>query len=117
MDDQFIVWLARELKEKRLSQRELARQSAISQTLISQTLSGDVKPSADFCIKVAGTLGEPPEKLLRLAGILPPGTDDPSLQELLEVARNLSSENQQDLLNYAKFRFKQEQDEKRSKKS
>ncbi len=105
MSDKFRVWLSNELKAQRWSQRELARQSGVSQTLISQTLSGEVTPSADFCIKIAQALGEPPEKVLRLAGILPPSAseDDPTFTELTDLARTLTPKQRREVLHYIRF--------------
>lgn len=109
MGDKLKVWLSAELEKRHWSQRELARQSGISQALIWQVLSGDVPTSADFCIKVAQALDEPPDKLLRLAGILPasPASEDDTLQELMDLARSLPPEDREELLKYARFRYQQ----------
>jgi transcriptional regulator with XRE-family HTH domain len=110
MSDELRAFVSEEIKKRGWSQRKLARQSDTSHPLISQVLSGDVPPSADFCIKVAQALGEPPEKLLRLAGILPPTSDDPTLEELNNIIKNLSPQARQELLSYARFRLRQEKD-------
>jgi len=65
-------------------------------------------PSADFCIKIAFALDTPPETVLKLAGILPPGppaspTDSATLQTLVELARTLPPEQQEQLLAYCRF--------------
>ena len=111
MSSRLRAWLSEELNTRGLSQGELARRCNISQSLISRTLSGDISPSADFCIKVAEALGVSPEYLLRLAEILPPESavsEDATLQELIEVAKNLSPENRQELLDYARFKYQQQ---------
>lgn len=89
MSDEFRQWLAAEMKNRRLSQRALARMIEISHPVISRVLSGENQPSLEFCIKVAHALGEPPARVLRLAGILPPSEDDPTLEELREVVEHL----------------------------
>lgn len=109
MSRELRAWVSHQLKERRWSQQELAKQSGISQPLISQNLAGDVSPSADFCIKIALAFKEPPEKILRLAGILPSAAEDDILQELIEVARGLSPEDRVEVLKYAKFRSQQRQ--------
>lgn len=107
MDTLLSSWLTKETKQRGWSYSELARRANISQSLVSKTLSGDVPPSADFCIKIASALSESPEKVLRLAGILPsaPASDNDTLQELIELARNLPPEDQKELLDYARFRY------------
>jgi len=107
MGDGLKIWLSAELENRHWSQRELARQSGVSQALVWQVLSGDVTPSADFCIKVAQALGEAPEKVLRLAGILPPGpaSDDSTLQELMELARSLPPGQRKEALRYLRYLY------------
>lgn len=108
MSDKLRAWLSKQLEKRGWSQRKLARQSGVSQTFISQTLSGDVKPSVNFCYKIAQALDESPEKVLRLAGILPANQpEDDTLQELIELARSLPPEDREELLKYAKFRYQQ----------
>lgn len=112
MSDELRAWLSKELEKRHWSQRELARQSGISQPLVSQTLSGDVPPSADFCIKVAQALGEAPEKVLRMAGILPPALeDDPTLAEIQDLVRNLPPSQRKDVLRYIRFLFQNDKEE------
>ena len=112
MSDELKAWLTKELKKRHWSQRELARQSGVSQPLVSQMLSGERLPSADFCVKVAHALSEPPEKVLRLAGILPatPASEDDILQELIELAQSLPPEDREELLKYARFRYQHRKD-------
>ena len=102
MEDSLGAWLANELDKRKWSHNELGRQADISQPVISRVIAGDRKAGADFCVKVAQTLGEPPEKLLRLAGILPPIPDenDSVLQELAEIIRYLSPSQRREALRY-----------------
>lgn len=66
-------------------------------------------PSPDFCLKIASALGESPEKVMRLAGILPspPASEDEELEELLDLARGLSPEDRKEILSYIRFRYQQ----------
>lgn len=101
-------WLSQELHRREWAYSELARLAGISRPLVSRTLSGDMPPSADFCIKVASALDIAPETVLRLAGILPPAppaspADDSILQELVELARTLPTEKRQQVLDYVRF--------------
>lgn len=117
MSAELIDWLSQELDLRRLSHRKLADQAGYSHTLISKVLSGKMNPSSDFCIRIAVVLGEPPEKLLRLAGHIPPssepGATDKILEELLNVAEKMTSKNREDLLNYARYRYQQQQEKKK----
>lgn len=105
MSNELRAWLTQELKQRRWSQGELARQTGVSRSFITQVLSGDVKASVNFCHKIAAAFGESPETVLRLAGILPPAGSNETLQQINELARNLSPEDQSELLEYARFRF------------
>lgn len=100
-------WLVNQLKQHAWSHKDLAQKSDISRPLISQVLAGTRNPTADFCIKVAQALSEPPEKVLKLAGILPtsPASEDSTLEELMQLARSLPSEDQKEILEYVRFRY------------
>lgn len=97
------TWLSQELKSRNWSGRELARKTGLSPSLVTKTLSGERGPSADFCVKVAEALGEAPEKLLRMAEILPPASEDKVLAELLDLLRNMSADQKKEMLRYAKY--------------
>lgn len=101
MDDKLIAWLSSELKRRSWSHRELARRAGLSQTAISSVLSGERKAGWDFCAAVAEAMGEMPERVLRLAGLLQPlqaGEGDVTLRELIEIARRLPREERLELL-------------------
>ena len=105
MSDTFRVWLTKELEQRGWSHGELARRAEVSRPLISRTLSGDMVASADFCIKIAQTLGEAPEKVLRLADILPqaPSDDDPTMQEIIEILHNMTVGQREEILRYSRY--------------
>lgn len=114
MYDKLITFIENELKTRGWSHRELARRAGVSQTSVSGTLAGQRSPGADFCLKLAKALGEPPEKMLRLAGLLPsvPILDgSPEIQEFLEIARNMSPNTRQQALKYLRFLYENEEDE------
>lgn len=113
MSEELRAWLSQELERRNWSQRELARRTGFNHSFVSKTLAGDRSPSNEFCLKVAQVLGEAPEKLFRLAGILPPSDDDPTLVELIELARGLPPEDREELLKYARFRYQQQEARKR----
>lgn len=109
MSDRLTDWIGQELKRLDWPYSELARQAGVSRTLISRTLSGDMPPSADFCIKVAAALNASPIYLLQLAGILPEDVEiptsvnDSTIQELVDLARNLTQDQREELVRFAHF--------------
>ncbi len=106
MSDDLRAWLTQEINQRSWSHSELARQSGLSQAAVSNVLSGDRRAGADFCVKIAQALQEPPEKILRIAGILPtvPKKDSASL-EIEEITRNLSPQQRQEALRYLRYLY------------
>jgi transcriptional regulator with XRE-family HTH domain len=111
MSKEFINWLTEEVNQRGWSNSELSRRSGMATSTISMIFSEQSKPGWDFCLAIATAFGEPPEKVFRLAGLLPslPGSEDEqSLKEILDIAKNMTPENRQDLLNYARYRYQQQ---------
>ena len=109
MGDELKVWLTEELKKRGWSHSELARRAGISQFAVSSTLAGTRNAGADFCLKVALALDELPEKVFRMAGLLPalPAPDDPNLTELRDLVENLPPAKRKQALDYLKFLYQQ----------
>ena len=103
-------WLLNELKRRGWSQRELARRAGLPQSTLSQAISGKRKISPEVCAAIALALGESPAHIMALAGLLPPQSpdDNATIQELTELVRQLSPEMQKDILDYVRFRYRQE---------
>lgn len=112
MSDQFRQWLTSEMEKRHYSQGMLAKTIGMSQSFVSRVLSGEKQPGVDFCVKVAQALEEPPEKVLRLAGMLPPSatSDDDTLRELMELARGLSLDQRKELLRYTRYLYQSGQE-------
>lgn len=108
MDDKLSVWLTRELKKRGWSHRELSRRAKVSQTAVSEAISEGRNVGCDFCLKIAKALGEPPERIFRMAGLLPalPMEDDPTLRSLIEFARGLPAAERLEMLRYVEYRYK-----------
>ena len=100
-------WLIEEMKERGWSQRELSRRTGLPQSTLSQTIRGKRKITPDVCLAIARALGEPIEHVMRLAGILPPqeSSDDSTISELIELARNLPPDERQQALDYIRFLY------------
>ena len=71
MANGFPEWLNVQLEERSWTFRELARRSELSVATISNVISGTTNPGLHFCVGVARALGERPEVVLRIAGLLP----------------------------------------------
>ena len=105
----FREWLETEMKDRRFSQGKLARTIGVTQPFISLLLKGEKKPSADFCVKLAEVFELTPEHVMRIAGILPAVVgNNATLQELIDIAKQLPEHEQEELLKYAKFRYQQQ---------
>lgn len=97
-------WIDQEIKQKNWSRRELARRTGLSTSLVQKILKGERNPSTEFCIKVAQALGESPEKLLRMAGILPEILEDETLvNEVVELLRTLTPDQKMEALKYVRY--------------
>lgn len=106
MDNAFVTWLIYELEKRKWSNSELARQAGLVPSAVSQVVSGDRSPGYKFCIKIAKPLELPPETILRKAGLLPRlptprEVSDLTIQELVDIIRNLPENSQRDLLEIA----------------
>jgi transcriptional regulator with XRE-family HTH domain len=113
MSDKFRAWLSEELNQRGWSHNELARKAKVSQAAVSSILSGNRNAGAEFCIKIARALEQTPEKLLRLAEILPPlpsEENDPTLRKLFDTLRNMSSEQRKEVLRYARYLYQSGQE-------
>lgn len=109
MQANFATWLKLELEKRSWKQADLVRASGLSDGAISHILNGTRQAGPEVCRALAHAFVFPPEHIFRLAGLLPPITEsnDPTLQALSDIARNMSPAERQDLLEYALFRFRQ----------
>jgi transcriptional regulator with XRE-family HTH domain len=97
--EQFIDWLRKEIRVRGISSADLARDSGLSPSTISRILGEHVTPGDDALSKIAKALGEPPEKIFRLAGRLPPAPETEGVeQDLLHGFRSLPAAYQQAIL-------------------
>ncbi|MCB0207744.1 MAG: XRE family transcriptional regulator [Anaerolineae bacterium] len=105
----FSDWIAEELKARDISQRQLAKLAGIAQGHLSNVLTGKRALTADMVIQIANALEVSPVVALTKAGILPPQEQadiNITLQELMDIARQLPEDAQQELLDYARFKFR-----------
>lgn len=118
---EFVDWLTSELNRRGWSNSELRRRTdnAVANSTISMVLSGQSNPGWDFCAAVAEAFGEPPEKIFRLAGLLPPlpaSEDAPTLREIMELAKRMTPEQREQVADYIRYLYQKGQEEKRSQR-
>lgn len=113
MSEALRQWLATELNRRGMSHTQLANQIGLSHSFVSKVISGAKPPSVNFCFKTAIALDVAPERLLRLAGILPgesaPTSPGPITVEIMAIVESLPPELRQQVLNYVKFLGSQQQ--------
>lgn len=104
-------WLEIELNKRSWSPSDLARQASLGNSTVTRILNGTRKAGPEVCVAMAKALGEPAEKVFRIAGLLPPlpASNDPLLQEINELLQNLPPEERQEVLAYVKFRYQRGQ--------
>lgn len=71
MAKNFVSWLIQELEKRGWSNSELARRADVVPSTISMVISEQKRPGLELCLGIAHAFGEQPEKVLRLAGLLP----------------------------------------------
>lgn len=107
----FGEWLTEEINQRGWSHSELARRASVSQVSVSGIISGSRNAGCDFCIKIAKALSLSPVLVLTKAKILPPqeqSNNNATLQELMDIAKQLPQTEQEEVLKYAKFRYQQQ---------
>lgn len=105
MMDKLIDWLLSESDKRGLSQGQLARLMGMSKTNVNNVINGKINYSADFCIALASALNVSPERVLRLAGYLPPITataeSDRITQQIIDILRYMDDADKGEILSYA----------------
>ena len=90
MENDFVSWLAGEMNIRGWSKSELARRADLVPSYISLVMNRQKRPGMGFCLKVAAALGVPHDRPLRLAGYLPPVSEE-RLSDFAYVAEMLAS--------------------------
>lgn len=108
MNDEFIVWLEYELKERGWSKAELSRRSSVSASAIHKTMGRENKVTFEFCNSIAYALGDSPVRLMRMAGLLPRVPDvmgSEYAQIVLQLLSEMDEVNRADVMTYARMRM------------
>jgi transcriptional regulator with XRE-family HTH domain len=89
--------------------RELARRGRIDASTVSRVLSNKQNPGNDFYLGVARSFGvtlESVERLERTGAVPESRMDDPTYQDLIEIAKELSEDDLAEVRDYAIYRMR-----------
>lgn len=109
----FIEWLEAELRERDWTAAQLSRQAGLYPATVSRVLNGERSPGTEFCKAVALALNVPDEVVFRRAGLLDPlpaSKDDPMLADLVELAKQLTTEERRRLTRVAELYLREQQE-------
>lgn len=105
----FPTWLSNEAERRGWTLNELARRSGLSSAGISMLSTGQRNPGFDACVAIARALGHPPEKVLRVAGLLPDtDPDSEPIKEILEILNQLLPGRRDQVLSFARFMYREQ---------
>jgi transcriptional regulator with XRE-family HTH domain len=108
MAQRLVEWIEAERERRGWSLRRLAREAGLTPAQVSEVLSGRSRPGIRFYLGMWRAFHVSVDYLLQLAGELPPGPEEnPTLRELIELARRLPAELQEDLRRYCAWRFQE----------
>lgn len=108
MADNFTRWIEAERNRRGWGVRELAREAGLTAAQVSEVLAGKSRPGIRFYIGMWRAFHVSIDFLLQLAGELPPGPEEnPTLMEIIEIARRLPPGLQEDLRQYSEWRSRQ----------
>jgi transcriptional regulator with XRE-family HTH domain len=108
MADNLTRWIDAERKRRGWGVRELAREAGLTAAQVSEVLAGKSRPGIRFYVGMWRAFHVSIDYLLQLAGELPPGPEEnPTLMEIMEIARRLPPGLQEDLRRYSEWRSRQ----------
>ena len=115
MENKLATWLNTLLQKREWTMRELARQSGMSHAAISVVLSGQRKPTWEFCAKVADALKMSKVELFRMAGLMESVPEDiADEEELIHLTRHLARHDRRNLIIYARALVEADEQERRT---
>ncbi len=113
----FTNWLEKQLTKRGWGYNEFGRRAGLSSGGVSLVMTERQKPGLEFCTKAAQALSEPPERVLRLAGLVPPlpgPENDDQLKDILEIAKRLIPAEREAVLEYTKWRLQKQEEQRRT---
>jgi transcriptional regulator with XRE-family HTH domain len=86
----------------------------VSQGAIAHIIAGRRNAGPEMCEGIARAFKLPPEKVFRLAGLLPPARDEnPSDEELQHLFDQLSVTEQEDILSWIRLKVEKNKGDKK----
>jgi transcriptional regulator with XRE-family HTH domain len=115
-DDEFVLWLDKQLKARNFSIRDAARKIGVSHTTIAETLQANRMPSFDTFEALSRAFGVPTHALMVMAGAIAPESQeyDPIYEELLSLYRQMTEDQKDEFMAIARIKA---QSSRRSSKS
>jgi transcriptional regulator with XRE-family HTH domain len=105
-------WLQAQREQRGWSQSDLARLSGLHRQIINKTESGVSRPSVETYLALADALKISPIAMLRIAGLLPPGSDDQArFDDWQFVLSQLSPEDQEEMRQLALLKIERRKKE------
>jgi transcriptional regulator with XRE-family HTH domain len=105
----FVEWLQMEMTQRGLRQADLAKAAGLYPATIAKVLARERQAGPDVCNALAKALDIPPEVIFRRAGLLPETPATPmnkTCQEVCALVQQLDLGDQDDVLDYIKFRLR-----------
>lgn len=97
--EELIAWLEEQLRQREWQASDLARRAGVGNSTIQRIMAGTRRAGKTVCSKIAVALGEPPEKVFRLAGLLPSIPEQETVeQDFLNEFRALSPQQREYLI-------------------
>jgi transcriptional regulator with XRE-family HTH domain len=110
MPREFWEWLDGVIEQYGPSERKFAEKVGIAPSVISKARTNVQPISWDACKAIADFIGVPPEKVFRLAGLLPQPLDwQPEFDEWMGVFQDLSDDDKAELLTIARMKRQRKQ--------
>jgi len=98
-----IDWIEEQIKEGKTSPNKIATKTGFSKAMYYNVMSENADVSYNFCLGVSRALGEPLERILRIAQLLPPPRNS-RLQEVADLCRDLPEEEIDMLISFIRWR-------------
>lgn len=115
----FADWLEWQLQTRNWRPSDLARKSGVTQSTIGNILNRRREVGPDVARAIAVAFEIPPESVFRLAGFLPPlpGPElESNIQEVTEIMKKLSLKEQEEVKDFARYRYERSREKESVKK-
>lgn len=101
---EFVNWLKGEIEARQWTQSEFAKRASLAPSTVSMVLKLQKSPGMSFCKRAAAALNLPPSEVMRRAGHLPDTQtvidEDEAFQKIIEICRDLTPAQRQDIYEY-----------------